>query len=55
MQGYPKLSYFGHQEHLLLQVLLSPNSFKPHKNIFLLVGTTHRKPEYLEMRRMYVQ
>ena len=25
------------------------------KNIPVLVGTTHRKPEYLEMRRTYAQ
>ena len=35
--------------------LLSPHSFKPGKNIPVLVGTTHRKPEYLEMRRTYSQ
>ena len=33
----------------------SLHSFKPHKNIPGLVGTTHRKPEYLEMRRTFVQ
>ena len=37
------------------QVLLSLHSFKPHKNISVLVGTTYRKPDYLEMRRMYAQ
>ena len=37
------------------QVLLSPHSFKARKNIPVLVGTTHRKPEYLEMRRTYAQ
>ena len=36
-------------------VLLSLHSFKSRKNIPVLVGTTHRKPEYLEMRRMYAQ
>ena len=35
-------------------VLLSPHSFKAHKNIPVLVGTTHRKREYLEMHRTYV-
>ena len=35
------------------EVLLSPHSFKPRKNIPVLVGTTHRKPEYHEMRRTY--
>ena len=37
------------------QVLLSPYSFKPRKNIPVLVGTTHRKPDHLEMRRTYAQ
>ena len=37
------------------KVLLSPYSFKPRKNIPVLVGTTHKKPEYLEMRRTYAQ
>ena len=36
-------------------VLLSPHSFQPHKNIPVLVGTTHRKLVYLEMRRAYAQ
>ena len=36
-------------------VLLSPHSFKPHKNIPVLVSTTHMKPEYLEMRRTHAQ
>ena len=33
-------------------VLISRHSFKPRKNIpvFLLVGPTNRKPEYLETR-----
>ena len=40
--------------------MLSPHSFtlckpKPRKNIPVLVGTTHRKPEYLEMRITYAQ
>ena len=35
--------------------LLSPDSFKPRKDITVLVSTTDRKPEYLEMRRMYAQ
>ena len=36
-------------------VLLSLHSFKPHKNIPVLLSTTHRKPEYLKMRRTYAQ
>ena len=35
--------------------LLSPHSFKPRKNIPVLVGTTHRKPEYHEMHKTYAQ
>ena len=30
-------------------------SFKPRKNIPVLVGTAHRKPEYLELRSTYAQ
>ena len=36
-------------------VLLSPHTFKARKNIPVLVGTTHRKPEYLEMGRTCAQ
>ena len=32
-------------------VLLSLHSFKPGKNIPVLVGTTHSKPKYLKMHR----
>ena len=35
--------------------LLSPDSFKPRKNIPVLVSITDRKLEYLEMRRTYSQ
>ena len=35
--------------------LLFPHIFKPCKNTPVLVGTTHRKSEYLEMRRTYAQ
>ena len=44
----------GYQEHMLRSVF-SVYSFKPRKNIPVLAGTTHRKPEYLEMRRTYAQ
>ena len=37
------------------QVLLSPCSFKQRKNIPVLEGTTHGKPEYIELRRTYAQ
>jgi len=35
--------------------LLSPNNFKPRKNIPVLVSNGDRKSEYLEMRRTYAQ
>ena len=35
--------------------LLCPDSFKPCKNIPLLVSIGDRKSEYLEMRRTYAQ
>ena len=35
--------------------LLSPDSFKPRKNIPVLVSITDRKLEDLEMRRTYAQ
>ena len=35
--------------------LLSPDSFKPCKNIPVLVNITDRKLECLEMRRTYAQ
>ena len=35
--------------------LLSPDSFKPRKNIPVLVSIGDRKSEYLEMRRTYAQ
>ena len=34
---------------------ISPDSFKPRKNIPVLVSITERKSEYLEMRRTYAQ
>ena len=51
MHGTPNL-LFGYQKHLLSSAF-SELSFKPRKNIPVLVGTTHRKPEFLEMRRTY--
>ena len=35
--------------------LLSPDSFKPRKNISVLVRITNRKLKYREMRRTYAQ
>jgi len=37
------------------QDLLSPDSFKPCKNIPVLVNNGDRKSEYLDMRRTYAQ
>ena len=45
---------FGYQEYLLRSTF-SGYSFKPRKDITVLVSITDRKPEYLEMRRMYAQ
>ena len=47
MHGYPKFS-FGIPRTLAKFCFLRIN-------IPVLVGTTHRKPEYLEMRRTYTQ
>ena len=44
---------FGYQEHLLSSAF--SESFEPRKNIPVLISTTHRKSEYLEMRRTYAQ
>ena len=38
--------------------MATPNfllGYQERKNIIVPVGTTHRKPEYLEMRRTYAQ
>ena len=35
--------------------LLSPDSFKPRKNIPVLLSITDRKLDYLEMRRTYAR
>ena len=50
MHGHPN---FFLDTKSTYQVLLSPYSFKPRKTIPVLVATTHKKPEFLEMRRMY--
>ena len=39
------------RKHLLISLYI----FKPRKNIPLLVGTTHKKPEYLKMRKTNAQ
>ena len=44
---------FGYQEHV--PSCAFGHSFKPRKNIPVLVGTTHKKTEYPEMRRTYAQ
>ena len=47
----PRNFLFGYKGHLFcfLHIVL-----KHTKNIPVLVGTTHRKPKYLEMHRTYV-
>ena len=37
------------------KVLLSPDNFKPRKNIPVLVSIGDGKSEYLELRRTYTQ
>ena len=43
----------GYWKHLISSAFSA--EFKLRKNIPVVVGTTHRKPEYLEMRRTYAQ
>ena len=52
MYGYPNFSFWTSKslaEFCFLRIVLA------RKNIRVLVGTTHRKPEDLEMRRTYAQ
>ena len=44
---------FGYQEYVLRSTF--SDSFKPRKNIPVLVSVTDRKSEYLEIRRTYAQ
>ena len=53
MHGYPQI--FALDTKSTCYVLLSPRSFKPLQNIPVLVGTTHRKPQFLEMRKAFAQ
>ena len=53
MRGYPQFSFWI--PRLLTFIYFLRNSFKPHKNIPVLVSITDRKLEYLEMRRTYAQ
>ena len=53
MHGYPQFSFEipkAFAKFYFLRIVLNRA-----KNIPVLVGTTHRKPEYLEMRRTYAQ
>ena len=45
--------FFRYQVHLLSSSFSAYIFFKPRKNIPVLVGITHRKPDYLEKRRRY--
>ena len=52
------LRYFAQHEtkiHLGEKNLGGYRHFKERKNIPVLIGTSHRKPEYLEIRRMFAQ
>ena len=53
MHGYPQFSFWI--PRVLTKTSLSPDSFKPRKNIPVLVSIGDRKSEYLEMRRTYAQ
>ena len=53
MHGNPKFCFWI--TRALAKFCFSLHSLKPRKNIPVLVGTTHRKPEYLEMRRTNAQ
>ena len=48
----PPILFLGYQEHLLISAF--SHGFKLRKNIPVLVGTIHWKPEYLKMRRTYM-
>ena len=53
MHGYPQFSFWI--PRVLTKIYFLPDSFKPHKNIPVLVSIGDRKSEYLEMRRTYAQ
>ena len=53
MHGSPQFSFWIPKA--LAKFYFSMHSFKTRKNIPVLVGTTHRKTEYLEMRQTYAQ
>ena len=53
MHGYPSLFFLDTKS--TYGDLLSPDNFKPCKNIPELVSIANRKPEYLEMCRTYAQ
>ena len=54
INGYPKFSFWipkALAKFCFLRIVLN----RAHKNIPVLVGTTHKKPEYLEIRRTCAQ
>ena len=54
MHGCPQFSFWI--PRVLTKIyILSPEGFKLGKNTTILVSITDRKPEYLEMRRTYMQ
>ena len=53
MHGYPQFSFWI--PRVLTKIYFPPDSFKPRKNIPVLVSITDRKSEYLKMRRSYAQ
>ena len=55
MHAYPPIFFLDTKSYSLLRSTFSPDSFKPRKNIPVLVSIGDRKSEYLEMRRTYVR
>ena len=53
MHGYPQFSFWIPKALAIRSAF--PHSHKPRKNTLVLVVTTHREPEYLQMRRTYAQ
>ena len=53
MDGYPQFSLWI--PRILSKMQFLRTVLNPAKNISVLVSITDRKPEYLEVRRMYAQ
>ena len=55
MCGYTKFSFWVPRALAKFYTVLSEHSFKPCKNIPVLISTTYKEPEYLKMLTMYTQ